>query len=194
MIRTLCIYCGSSDKVSAEYLQAACEMGETVARRGIRLAYGAGKTGLMGAVANGVLAAGGEVVGVIPAMFHTPQLVHTGLTQLEVVESMHARKARLAQIADAFVALPGGYGTFEELFEILTWAQIGLHSKPVGLLNSRRYFDPLLAMVQHAWEEGMIYDEHRALFVHSEDPHQLLDALENHHLPDGLERWWLRND
>jgi len=193
VIHTLCVFCGSSDRVRTEYLQAACRMGEAVARRGIRLAYGAGKTGLMGAVADGALAAGGEVLGVIPAMFNTPQLVHTGLTELEIVENMHVRKARLAQIADAFVALPGGYGTFEELFEILTWAQIGLHSKPIGLLNALRYFDPLLAAVQHAWSEGMIYDEHRALFVHSEDPHELLAALENHRLPGGLEHWWLRD-
>ena len=169
-------------------------MGEAVSRRGIRLAYGAGKTGLMGAVADGALAAGGEVLGVIPAMFNTPQLLHTGLTELEVVESMHVRKARLIEIADAFVALPGGYGTFEELFEVLTWAQIGLHSKPVGLLNTCDYFSPLFAMVQRAWEEGMIYDEHRALFVSAEDPQELIEALENHSHPSGLERWWLRND
>ncbi len=194
MIHTLCIYCGSSDKISPAYLQAACKMGEAVARRGIRLAYGAGKTGLMGAVADGALAAGGEVLGIIPAMFNTPQLVHTGLTELQVVESMHVRKARLVEISDAFVALPGGYGTFEEFFEVLTWAQIGLHSKPIGLLNAQEYFTPLLAMVQHAWQEGMIYDEHRALFVYSEDPEKLLEALENHQSPQGLERWWLRND
>ncbi len=194
MIKTLIVYCGSSDKVSADYLEAACEMGEAIARRGIRLAYGAGKTGLMGAVADGALRAGGQVLGIIPIMFNTPALVHTGLTDLEVVENMHVRKARLAQIGDAFVALPGGYGTFEELFEILTWAQIGLHNKPVGVLNSLHYFDPLLAMVQHAWKEGMIYDEHRALFVQSENPQELLEALENHRLPEGLEHWWLRDN
>jgi len=169
-------------------------MGALLAQRGLQLAYGAGKTGLMGAVADGALQAGGEVLGVIPEMFNTPQLVHTGLTRLEVVESMHSRKARLAQIADAFIALPGGFGTFEEFFEILTWAQIGLHSKPIGLLNAQRYFDPLLEMVAHACQEGMIYDIHRSLFVHAEQPHALLDALQDHHTPEGLESWWLREE
>lgn len=194
MLHTLCVYCGSSDETRPEYLQAAWQMGQVVAQRGLRLVYGAGSTGLMGALADGALANGGEVIGVLPTIFHTPQLAHTRLTRLEIVENMHQRKARLAELADAFVALPGGFGTFEEFFEILTWAQIGLHRKPVGLLNVQRYFDPLLALIEHARREGFIYDEHRALFTCAEEPEPLLEALANHQTPPGLERWLTRVD
>lgn len=192
-MKSVCVYCGSSDKMHQDYLEAARQMGAALAGRGLQLLYGAGRTGLMGALADGALEAGGEVIGIIPAIFNTPQLAHCGLTRLEVVESMHQRKTRLAELADAFIALPGGYGTFEEFFEILTWAQIGLHSKPIGLLNSHHYFDPLLAMVEHARAEGFIYDEHRALFTWAESPAVLLDALASHRPPEGLERW-LRRD
>ena len=153
------------------------------------LIYGAGKTGMMGAVADGAMEAGGEVWGVMPKMFDTPQLAHRGLTRYEVVENLHLRKARMADLADAFIALPGGFGTFEELFEIVTWAQIGLHRKPIGLLNTQGYYDPLLAMVNHAKSEGFIYSEHRLLFTDAETPPALMEALTNHRLPDGLERW-----
>ncbi len=142
-MNSICVYCGSSDKIKPAYLEGATQMGRAIAGRGLQLWYGAGSTGLMGAVANGALEAGGEVIGVIPSLFHTPELAHTGLTRLEVVDSMHQRKERLANQAEAFIALPGGFGTFEELFEILTWAQIGLHHKPVGLLNTLHYYDPL---------------------------------------------------
>jgi uncharacterized protein (TIGR00730 family) len=175
-----------------DYLAAARQIGAAIAQRGLQLYYGAGSTGLMGAVADGALQAGGQVIGVIPEYFHTPQLAHTGLSRLEVVENMHQRKARLAELSDAFIALPGGYGTLEEFFEILTWAQIGLHKKPIGLLNTRQYFDPLLAMVEHAHSEGFIYDEHLALFVWNDQPEMLLDALANHQPPSGLERWLTR--
>jgi hypothetical protein len=191
-MKTICVYCGSSDRIHPEYLQAAYAMGQAIARRGWQVIYGAGKTGLMGAVADGALSAGGEVIGVIPAMFNTPVLAHGGLTRLEVTADMHQRKARLIELADAMIALPGGYGTFEELFEALTWAQIGLHAKPIGLLNARHYYDPLLSMVDHARQEGMIYAEHRALFVHADDPENLLSALANHQRPVGLEAWLSR--
>jgi uncharacterized protein (TIGR00730 family) len=176
------------------YLQAAHRMGETIAERGLQLWYGAGSTGLMGAVADGALQVGGEVVGVIPALFNTPQLAHNGLTRLEVVESMHQRKQRLAEQADAFVAMPGGYGTFEEFFEILTWGQIGLHRKPVGLLNVENYYDRLLFMVEYACQEGFIYAEHRGLFSHAQNPDELLDQLIAYQPPSGLERWLSRHD
>ncbi len=192
-MKSVCVYCGSSDKMHQDYLEAARQMGAALAERDLQLLYGAGRTGLMGALADGALEAGGEVIGIIPAIFNTPQLAHRGLTRLEVVEFMHQRKTRLAELADAFIALPGGYGTFEEFFEILTWAQIGLHSKPIGLLNSHHYFGPLLAMVEHARAEGFIYDEHRALFTWAESPAVLLDALASHRPPEGLERW-LRRD
>ncbi len=148
----------------------------------------------MGAVANGALETGGEVIGVIPEIFNTPRLAHQGLSELEIVEDMHQRKARLIEIADAFIALPGGFGTLEELFEVLTWAQIGLHRKPVGLLNTRQYFDPLIAMINQANSEGFIYHEHQNLFTAASDPGTLLDALTNHIHPNGLERWLTRED
>jgi hypothetical protein len=194
MIKIICAYAGSSDKMHSDYLEAARQMGRSIAERGISLAYGAGSTGLMGALADGSLEAGGEVIGIIPELFNTPQLMHSKLTRLEIVKTMHQRKARLAEMSDAFIALPGGYGTFEELFEILTWAQIGLHRKPVGLLNVRNYFDPLLALIDHARREGFIYEEHRQLISADESPDALLDRLENHRHPDGLERWLQRDD
>ena len=169
-------------------------MGHAIASRGLQLWYGAGSTGMMGALADAALQAGGEVIGVIPAIFHTPQLAHGGLTRLEIVDSMHQRKQRLADVADAFIALPGGFGTLEEWFEILTWAQIGLHHKPVGLLNTLDYFQPLLKVVEHARQEGFIYDEHRSLFSCDGDPYALLDAMDAYQPPPGLERWWTRQD
>jgi uncharacterized protein (TIGR00730 family) len=193
-METVCVYCGSSDKMSDEYLQSALQMGAVIAARGLTLAYGAGCTGMMGAVANGALEAGGEVIGVIPEMFTTPTLMHNGLSHLEVVPSMHARKQLLVDISDAFIALPGGYGTFEELFEILTWAQIGLHNKPVGLLNVRHYFDLLLSAIEHARIEGFIYAEHRSLFVCDDQPERLLDQLEQYQYPHGMEKWLTREE
>lgn len=169
-------------------------MGSLIATRKRRLVYGAGLTGMMGAVADGALAQGGEVIGVIPEIFNTPQLCHTRLTRLDVVSDMHTRKARLVELADAFIALPGGYGTLDEFFEILTWAQIGLHQKPIGLLNTRNYFAPLLAWVDHAAAEGFIYNEHRNLFVVHEEPGALLDLLDNHTRPTNLGRWLTREE
>jgi uncharacterized protein (TIGR00730 family) len=193
-METICVYCGSSDRINPVYLEAAHATGAAIARRAWTLVYGAGRTGLMGRVADGALAQGGEVLGVIPEYFLTPQLAHNTLTRLEVVDTMHTRKARMAELADAFIALPGGFGTFEELFEILTWAQIGLHHKPIGLLNVQGYFDPLLHMIEHALRQGFIYDEHRLLLVHSASPEALLDMLAGYTPPPGLERWVNRDD
>jgi len=178
--------------MDAAYLDAARQMGGAIAGRGLGIVYGAGCTGMMGALADGALAAGGEVVGVIPELFATPQLMHGGLTRLEVVDSMHTRKARLEALADAFIAMPGGYGTFEELFEMLTWAQIGLHHKPVGLFNARQYFDPLVELVEHARREGFMYAEHRDLLVSASQPEALLDLLTAYRPPAGLDRWLTR--
>jgi uncharacterized protein (TIGR00730 family) len=193
-MKTVCVYCGSSDKMSEAYLRSAREMGRAIARRSMTLAYGAGGTGMMGAVADGALEAGGEVIGVIPKLFATPVLMHQRLSRLEIVENMHVRKQRLAEISDAFIALPGGYGTFEELFEILTWAQIGLHHKAVGILNNQHYFDPLLTVIEHARTEGFMYAEHNALFVCAEQPDRLLDLLENYQYPGGMEKWVTREE
>ncbi len=193
-MKTVCVYCGSSDKMSEDYLQCAREMGASIAGRGLVLAYGAGSTGMMGAVADGALQAGGEVIGVIPEMFATPALMHTRLTHLEIVANMHVRKQRLVDLSDAFIALPGGYGTFEELFEVLTWAQIGLHTKPVGLLNSRHYYEPLLTAIEHARVEGFMYAEHRSLFVCDDQPEGLLDRLNQYQYPQGMEKWLTREE
>ncbi len=192
MIKSICVYCGSSDRVKPAYMEAAYLIGREIADRGWVLWYGAGSTGLMGAVADGALESGGTVIGVIPEIFNTPQLAHNGLHRLEVVENMHLRKQRLVDQADAFIALPGGYGTFEELFEILTWAQIGLHQKPVGLLNTAGYFDPLYLMVERALLDGFLYDEHPALLLRAHEPAALLNALDSYQPPAGLERWVTR--
>lgn len=188
-IHSICVYCGSADNLHLEYIQAAKEMGALLARSGIRLVYGAGKTGLMGAVADGALQAGGEVIGVTPDSFNTSQLVHTGLTRLEVVLDIQLRKARMSALADAFIALPGGLGTFDELFETLTWVQVGIHRKPIGLLDTRQYFGPLLNMIDKAFTEGFIYAEHRLMLIHDSQPEALLSRLLSYEQPGNLDRW-----
>lgn len=192
MIKKICVYCGSSDDVDASYTDVAYELGAAIVRKGMQLWYGAGSTGLMGAVANGALDNGGEVVGVIPELFNTPALAHNRLTRLDVVDSMHQRKEKLAEEADAFIALPGGFGTYEEFFEILTWAQIGIHSKPIGLLNVNHYYDLMLQMIEHALEEGFLYKEHCRLFVVATTVDAMLDALMNFSPPANLDRWLTR--
>jgi uncharacterized protein (TIGR00730 family) len=183
------IFCGSADGMHPDYYEAASHMGQVLAMQGICLVYGAGKTGLMGALANGVLQKGGEAIGIIPDGLNTPQLVHPGLTHLEVFPDIQQRQARMSELGEAFIALPGGYGTFDELFEALTWAQIGLHKKPIGLLNTRRYFDPLLSLIDHAQAEGFIFTEHRSLICQAVEPEELLSALQQYRPPAGLERW-----
>ena len=182
-MNSICVYCGSSDSIHPDYLDAANNLGAVIARRGLRVIYGAG-----------ALQAGGEVIGVTPSLFNTPKLAHRSLTALEVVDTIHQRKARMIEMADSFIALPGGYGTFEELFEVLTWAQIGFHVKPIGLLNVRDYFAPLLKLIKLAQLEGFIYNEHRALLTCYEDPEDLLEALTNYQRPEGMERWMTRAD
>jgi uncharacterized protein (TIGR00730 family) len=193
-MKTICVYCGSSDRLGDEYLITARKMGAAIARRGYSLVYGAGSTGLMGAVADGALEARGEVIGVIPKLFATPALMHTGLSRLEIVDNMHTRKQLMVDMSDAFIALPGGYGTFEELFEVLTWAQIGMHTKPMGILNIRHYFDPLLSTIEHARQEGFIYAEHGSFLVCSDQPDELLTQLECYEFPTGLEKWLTREE
>lgn len=188
-IHSICVYCGSADGLKQEYLHAADETGRMLAQQGIRLVFGGGKTGMMGAVADGALRGGGEVIGIVPKSLNLPVLIHAGLTQLEETPDIHARKARMSQLADAFIALPGGFGTFEELFETLTWAQIGLHAKPVGLLNIHGYYDPLLGLIDHAIQEGFIYANHRRLLVEDATPSALLSKLLDFIPPPGIERW-----
>jgi uncharacterized protein (TIGR00730 family) len=169
-------------------------MGRTLAERGIRVIYGGGKTGLMGAVADGALEAGGEVIGVIIPSMNTPALAHTGLSRMDVPLDMHARKARMHELAEGYIAMPGGYGTFDELFETITWAQTGAHEKPVGLLNIRGYFKPLLAAIDHAVDEGFIFSEHRNALCHETDPNKLLDVLIAYEHPHAAVRRWMKED
>jgi len=192
-IKSICVYCGSADGLKKEYYDAAYALGNLLALKNIKLIYGAGKTGLMGAVANGVLDQDGEVIGIVPTLLNEPQLIHANLTELEVLPDIQQRKARMSELADAFIALPGGYGTFDELFETLTWAQIGIHHKPIGLLNTNHYFDPLLKLIEHALEEKFIYAEHRILLVDDAKPNLLLKKLFSFQEPSGLEKWIQRD-
>jgi uncharacterized protein (TIGR00730 family) len=188
-IKSVCIFCGSSDQIQSPYLEAAKRMGDAIAENNLTLIFGGGGTGVMGALANAVLENGNHVIGVIPEQFNNPTLAHQNLTEMHVLGSMHERKARMIAMSDAFIALPGGYGTFEELFEVLTWAQIGIHTQPIGILNVAGYFDPLLSVIDHARKEGFIYNEHQGLLIHNDDPYDLLESMHHYHPPEGLERW-----
>jgi uncharacterized protein (TIGR00730 family) len=173
----LCVFCGSSGGGPAVYAGTARALGAALAAGGVGLVYGGGHVGLMGVLADAVLAAGGTAVGVIPQGLVDRELAHTGLTELHVVATMHERKALMAELSDAFAALPGGCGTADELFEILTWAQLGLHAKPVGLLNVAGFFDPLLAWLDRAVRDGFVRAEHRRLLHVSADVAGLLQLL-----------------
>jgi uncharacterized protein (TIGR00730 family) len=193
-MESICVFCGSSDAVSPDYLSAARQMGRVLAGRGLRLIYGGGRTGLMGAVAEGALEAGGEAVGVIIPSMNTPALAYKNLTRMDVVADMHARKARMHALADGYIALPGGFGTFDELFETITWAQTGAHEKPVGLLNVKNYYAPLLAALEHAVREGFVFREHLEALACESDPDKLLDAMENHQHPHEAVKRWMREE
>ncbi|MFN7962743.1 MAG: TIGR00730 family Rossman fold protein [Thermoanaerobaculia bacterium] len=173
----VCVYCGSSAGNQPGYAQAAAGFGRLLGEHGLGLVYGGGNVGLMGILADAALAAGSEVVGVIPEHLRAREVAHLGLSRLHVVSSMHERKALMAELADCFLALPGGLGTLDELFEILTWAQLGLHSKPCGLLEVNGYFAPLLGFLDQAVAAGFVRSEHRALLEVSSDPASLLAAL-----------------
>jgi uncharacterized protein (TIGR00730 family) len=176
-MRRLCVFCGSNVGGRPEYAAAASEFAVSAVRRGLGIVYGGGNVGLMGVVADAALAAGGEVIGVIPSALQSKELAHAGLTELHVVRSMHERKALMADLSDGFVALPGGVGTLEELFEILTWGQLGIHAKPVGVLDTGGYFQPLLALLDHQVEERFLKPKHRALVHVAAAPERLLDIL-----------------
>jgi len=189
-MNSICVFCGSADSVHPDYLAGAREMGRVLARHSLRLVYGGGKTGLMGAVADGVLEAGGQVIGVIIPSMHTAPLAHAGITSMEVTPTMHARKARMHELSDGFIALPGGYGTFDELFETITWSQTGAHQKPIGLLNIRNYYAPLLAAIDHAVKEGFVFKEHRDSLCCESQPEKLLEALGKYeHNHEAVKRW-----
>ena len=182
-MRSICVFCGSRPGVRPAYRAAAEFLGKTLAERGLELVYGGGNVGLMGAVADACLAAGGKVVGVIPRALMEWEVGHEGLSRLEVVDSMHTRKARMAELADGFIALPGGLGTFEELFEILTWAQLGFHSKPIALLNVDAYYQPLVQMMERGVGEGFMKAENRGLLLVEDNVFSLLRAMGAYHPP-----------
>ncbi len=176
-MKRVCVFCGSQFGASAEYAALAARLGTALARRGLGLVYGGASVGLMGIVADAALAAGGEVVGVIPASMVDKELAHRGLTHLHVVDTMHQRKALMAESSDAFLALPGGLGTLDELFEILTWAYLGLHQKPIAVVNFAGYYDGLLTWLDHAVTEGFIRAPARSLVRQGTDADSALDAL-----------------
>jgi uncharacterized protein (TIGR00730 family) len=176
-MQSVCVYCGSSPGVRAEYQHAAEALADQLVARDLGLVYGGAHVGLMGSIADRVLARGGSVTGVIPRALVDLEVAHESLTSLEVVPDMHARKARMAELADGFIAMPGGLGTLEELFEMLTWSQLGFHAKPVGLLNMAGFYDQLLAFLDHAAAEGFMRVEHRELLLSAESADNLLTSL-----------------
>lgn len=188
MLKRICVFCGSNTGARRAYARAAEELGELLAERKIPLVYGGGKVGLMGKLADAVLANRGEVIGVIPQSLMRKEIAHAGLTDLRVVESMHERKALMAELADAFIALPGGFGTFEEFCEVLTWAQLGLHRKPCGILNVDGYYDHLLGLFDHAVNERFLHPSHRAIVIAKATPAALLEALPISEIPR-VEKW-----
>ncbi len=191
-LRRICVFCGASPGRDARYVAAARSVGEALAARGIGLVYGGGRVGLMGAVADATLAAGGDVIGVIPQGLVDRELAHTGVTELRIVTTLHERKAVMADLSDAFLALPGGLGTLEELAEVTSWAQLELHTKPIGLLDVDGYWDPLLAWLDRAVGEGFIAPPHRNLLAHSADLDTLLDGFAAWTPPPG--RWTTEAD
>ena len=191
-LRRVCVYCGANRGRDPAYAAAAQAMGRALAGRGIGLVTGGGRVGLMGVVADAALEAGGEVIGVIPDALMRKELAHTGLTELVVTASMHERKARMAELADGFVALPGGLGTYEELFEIWTWAQLGWHTKPCGLLNAAGFYDRLVAFLDGASEAQFLKAEHRAMLIVEDDPDRLLDRFDVYRAPTVAK--WIGHD
>jgi uncharacterized protein (TIGR00730 family) len=189
-VRRVCVFCGSSPGARPAYTDAAEEVGRLLAASSIGLVYGGGAVGLMGRLADAVLDAGGEAIGVIPEALVAREIGHKGLSELRVVGSMHERKALMADLSDAFVALPGGLGTVEELFEIFTWAQLGLHRKPLGLLDVEGYYDGISRFLTHAVEERFLLEQHRAMLIVEREPRALLERLEGFE-PDAVAPKWI---
>jgi uncharacterized protein (TIGR00730 family) len=183
LLRRLCVFCGSRSGTRPIYQQAAQTVGRLLCRRGIELVYGGGRVGLMGTVADACLNAGGRVIGVIPRALADQEIAHTGLTDLRIVSSMHERKALMADLSDAFMALPGGFGTWEEFFEVLTWSQLGIQRKACGVLNVDGYYAPLLDMADRAVSEGFVREGQRDLLLSDADPERLLDRLSSYAAP-----------
>jgi hypothetical protein len=193
VIRRICVFCGSNKGNNSEYAEAARQLGELFAREGIALVYGGGSVGLMGELADSVLASGGEVIGVIPHALWAREVGHRGLTDLRIVDTMHERKAMMADLADAFIALPGGLGTLEEIFEVWTWAQLGLHQKPLGFLDVNGFFSPLMQFIDRAVRERFVKDEYRAIAMMSSDAEALLRRFDAWQ-PPRVQKWITRDE
>lgn len=187
-MQSVCLYLGSSPGARPEYEAAVRQLATIIANRGMTLVYGGGNVGLMGVAANAALEAGGKVIGVIPSDIADKEVGHYGLTELQIVDSMHERKMRMAKLADGIIALPGGLGTLEELFEMLTWSQLGFHNKPVGLVNVDGYFDLLLSFLDHMVVERFVKQDHRDLLLTERDPEVLLDRMINY-VPPVADKW-----
>ena len=187
-MKNICVYCGSNPGRLPEYRDAARLLGYEMASRGLGLVYGGASIGVMGAVADAVLERGGQAVGVIPYSLATKEVSHDGLDELIVVDSMHERKAKMAELSDGFIALPGGWGTIEEIFEMLTWAQLGFHEKPCGLLNVAAYYDPLFAFLENAIEQQFVKEEYRPMIIMDEAPAVLLDRFDHYRAPK-VRKW-----
>jgi len=187
-MKRVCVFCGSSTGNKREYVEHAEALGQLLAKRNIALVYGGGHVGLMGVVADAVLAAGGEAIGVIPQALADREIAHSGLTDLHVVDSMHTRKALMADLSDAFIAMPGGVGTFEEIFEAITWTQLGVHRKPCGFLNAAAFYTPLITFIDQAVSEGFIKPVHRKMIVVDDNPERLLDTMAEIRLPE-VPKW-----
>ncbi|MDU0372517.1 TIGR00730 family Rossman fold protein [Hymenobacter endophyticus] len=187
-MKSVAVYCGSSAGTNPLYTEMAQEMGRVLAEQSMTLVYGGGRVGLMGAVADSVLAHGGQVIGVIPDFLVAKEVEHRGVTELHIVKSMHERKLLMADLADGFVAMPGGFGTLEELFEVLTWGQLGLHKKPVALLNVAGFYDHLLRALDHMADEGLLRRENRHQLLSNPDPSNLLTEMLAYQ-PIALEKW-----
>jgi uncharacterized protein (TIGR00730 family) len=192
-MKSVCVFCGSSPGASPAYAEAAARLGRAIAGRGLTLVYGGGHVGLMGVVADAALGAGGRVVGIIPQALEAKELAHRSLTDLRVVGSMHERKALMSELADGFIALPGGIGTLEEWFEVWTWSQLGIQRKPCGLLNAAGYYDHLLAFLDHVTAERFLAPDHRAMVLVDDDATRLLDRLAAYRPPQ-TEKWLDRSE
>lgn len=191
--KRLCVYAGSSPGLLKKYSEIARDLGRACADNDIELVYGGGKVGLMGEIANSVLQNGGRVIGVIPGFLEVKEVAHTGLTELQIVDSMHERKKRMFDLSDGFIALPGGLGTLEELFEVLTWVQLGLHTKPCALLNAAAYFDPLIAFLDQSVSQEFVKPQHRQMILIDDSVSGILEKMQTYQAPE-TEKWLKRRD
>lgn len=187
-MKSIVVFCGSSEGFNEIYRETGYELGAILAEKNIQLIYGGAKVGLMGAVAEGALQHEGKVIGVIPHFLRTKEVAHEGLTEMVLTDTMHERKMKMHELSDGIIALPGGWGTIEELFEMMTWAQLGLHPKPIGILNVNGFYEPLLALLNNMIEEGFLKEVYRKMVMVSEDIIELLEMMENYIVPD-IPKW-----